>query len=118
MNLRSMDLNLLLVFDAIYAERSVSRAAERLNLSQPAVSNALARLRESVGDPLFVREGKGMAPSPRAKTLRDPIRKALELLERGFRSDESFDFARPRGNSSLPWRIMARRSSSRASSTG
>lgn len=93
MNLRSMDLNLLLVFDAVYAERSISKAALRLNLSQPAVSNALARLRDTVGDPLFAREGNGMAPTTRAKTLRDPIRQALELIERGFRNDESFDFA-------------------------
>ena len=93
MNLRSMDLNLLLVFDAIYAERSISKAALRLNLSQPAVSNALARLREAINDPLFMREGNGMVPSARAKLLRDPIRQALELLERGFRSNEGFDFA-------------------------
>ncbi|MGV0878238.1 LysR family transcriptional regulator [Martelella sp. FLE1502] len=91
MKLRSMDLNLLLVFDAVYSERSISRAAVRLNLSQPAVSNALARLRHAVGDPLFKREGSGMIPTARAKMLRDPIRQALELLERGFRSDEEFD---------------------------
>ena len=93
MNLRSIDLNLLLVFDAIYAERSISKAAVRLNLSQPAVSNSLSRLRDALADPLFVREGNGMAPSTRAKLLRDPIRQALELLERGFRLDDGFDFA-------------------------
>ncbi|TNB47726.1 LysR family transcriptional regulator [Martelella lutilitoris] len=91
MNLRSMDLNLLLIFDAIYSERSISRAALRLNLSQPAVSNALARLRHALEDPLFKREGSGMVPTARAKSLRDPISQALELLERGFRSDETFD---------------------------
>ncbi|EKF41843.1 LysR family transcriptional regulator [Nitratireductor indicus] len=94
MNLRSMDLNLLLVFDAVYSERSISRAALRLNLSQPAVSNALARLRHTVDDPLFKREGSGMVPTPRAKSLRDPIRQALELLERGFRGDEEFDYSK------------------------
>lgn len=96
MNLRSMDLNLLLVFDAVYAERSISRAAERLHLSQPAISNALARLRNTVGDPLFERKGRGMVPTARAKTLRDPIRQALELLERGFRDDETFEYSNSR----------------------
>ncbi|MBW8639071.1 LysR family transcriptional regulator [Hoeflea sp. WL0058] len=94
MNLRSIDLNLLLVFDAVYSERSISRAALRLSLSQPAVSNALARLRHAIDDPLFKREGSGMAPTARAKALRDPIRKSLELLERGLRSDEEFDYSK------------------------
>lgn len=94
MNLRSLDLNLLLVFDAVYSERSISRAALRLNLSQPAVSNALARLRDALGDALFVREGNRMAPTARARTLREPVRQALHLLECGFRSHDSFDFAK------------------------
>lgn len=89
-----MDLNLLLVFDAVYAERSISKAAVRLNLSQPAVSNALGRLREALGDQLFFREGNSMLPTTRSKMLRDPIRQALDLIERGFRSDQTFDFAR------------------------
>jgi DNA-binding transcriptional LysR family regulator len=92
-NLRNMDLNLLIVFDAIYLERSISKAAERLNLSQPAVSNALTRLRETIGDPLFKREGRGMAPTARAKSLREPIRQALDVLERGLRPNESFEYA-------------------------
>jgi DNA-binding transcriptional LysR family regulator len=93
MNLRSLDLNLLLVFDAIYAERSISRAAQKLNLSQPAVSNALARLRERLQDPLFERNSQGMSPTPRAKVLKEPIHQALDLLERGLRSDETFEYA-------------------------
>lgn len=93
MKLRTLDLNLLLVFDAIYAERSISKAALRLHLSQPTVSNALARLRERFGDPLFERSGQGMAPTPRAKTLSEPIRQALGLLEGGLRGDDGFDFA-------------------------
>lgn len=88
-----MDLNLLLIFDAVYAERSISKAAVRLNLSQPAVSNALGRLRETIGDQLFFREGNSMLPTTRAKSLRDPIRQALDLIERGFRTDQAFDFA-------------------------
>lgn len=94
MNLRSLDLNLLLVFDAVYGERSISRAAERLHLSQPAVSNALARLRVRLEDPLFERSARGMAPTPKARNLADPIRQALNMLERGLRDDDAFDFAR------------------------
>ncbi|MGB6119849.1 MAG: LysR family transcriptional regulator [Mesorhizobium sp.] len=93
MNLRSIDLNLLLVFDAVYAERSISKAALRLNLSQPAVSNALGRLRDVLEDQLFKREGSGMAPTVRAKALREPVRQALDLLERSLRIDEEFDYA-------------------------
>ena len=93
MNLRSLDLNLLLVFDAIYAERSISKAALKLNLSQPAVSNALARLRERLNDPLFERNSQGMSPTPRAKVLKEPIHQALDLIERGLRSDDKFDYA-------------------------
>lgn len=93
MNLRSLDLNLLLVFDAIYAERSISKAAQRLNLSQPAVSNALARLRDRLGDPLFERSSQGMTPTPRAKALKEPIHQALDLLEQGLRNDSTFDYA-------------------------
>lgn len=92
MNLRNLDLNLLLVFDVIYAERSISKAAHRLNLSQPAVSNALARLRERLGDPLFERNSQGMSPTPRARALKEPIQQALDLLERGLRNDDNFDY--------------------------
>jgi DNA-binding transcriptional LysR family regulator len=93
MKLRSLDLNLLLVFDAIYGERSISKAAHKLHLSQPTVSNALARLRERLGDPLFERHAQGVRPTLRAKKLAEPIRQALHLLERGLRDDEAFDFA-------------------------
>lgn len=93
MNLRSLDLNLLLVFDAVYCERSISRAAQKLHLSQPTVSNALARLRQRLADPLFERSAQGMAPTPRAKKLADPIRQALNVLEQGLRDDGAFDFA-------------------------
>ena len=93
-NLRTLDLNLLLIFDAIYGERSISKAALRLHLSQPTVSNALARLRERLQDPLFERSAGGMLPTARARTLADPIRQALTTLERGLRGDDRFDFAR------------------------
>lgn len=93
MNLRSLDLNLLLVFDAVYGERSISKAAEKLHLSQPTISNALARLRVRLGDPLFERSAHGMAPTPKARKLAEPIRQALNVLERGLRDDDAFDFA-------------------------
>ncbi|MCC2596170.1 LysR family transcriptional regulator [Pusillimonas sp. MFBS29] len=93
MNLQSLDLNLLRVFDAIYIERSISRAAIRLNLSQPAVSNALSRLRERIGDPLFERTAEGMAPTPRAKTIAEPIQRALDLLREGLSQRSGFDFS-------------------------
>ena len=77
MNFTNFDLNLLRVLDALLREQNVSRAAERLALSQPAVSNALNRLRELLGDPLLVRVGRRMQPTPRALALEAPIRSAL-----------------------------------------
>jgi DNA-binding transcriptional LysR family regulator len=64
-NLKSMDLNLLVIFEAIYSNNNISRASERLGMSQPAVSNALARLRHSFDDPLFIRSPKGVEPTTR-----------------------------------------------------
>lgn len=78
MRLSRFDLNLLIVFEALMEERSVSRAADRLALSQPATSNALGRLRALLGDPLFVRTPGGMEPTVRALQLATPVRRALE----------------------------------------
>jgi DNA-binding transcriptional LysR family regulator len=80
-NFRTLDLNLLRVFDEVMAERSLTRAARNLNLTQPAVSNALRRLRETLGDELVQRSGQGMAPTPRARTIWPAVRQALEQLE-------------------------------------
>ncbi len=91
MNLRGMDLNLLPVFEAVYVERSLTRAGEVLNVTQPAVSNALARLREAFGDPLFVRAGRGVAPTPKAQTLIGPVREALTRLRSGLDPASAFD---------------------------
>ncbi len=93
MNLRTIDLNLLVVFDAIFRDRSISKAAQRLHLSQPTVSNALGRLRERLGDPLFERSAQGMIPTPRAQGMAEPVRQALALLEVGLRESVDFDFA-------------------------
>lgn len=81
MNLRSLDLNLLLVFEAILREGSVARAAERLHLSQPATSHALSRLRHRLKDQLFIRTPAGMTPTPRAEWLARPVRRALDELQ-------------------------------------
>jgi len=81
-NIARADLNLLVVFDAIASTRSVSRAAGRLALSQPAVSHALRRLRDLVDDPLFVRGRDGLAPTPRALMMISPVREILDSVER------------------------------------
>jgi DNA-binding transcriptional LysR family regulator len=90
MNLAGLDLNLLVALDALLAEASVGRAAQRLNLSQPAISHALRRLREVVGDPLLVRIGPRMELTPRAQALRGPLAQALEQV-RGLFVAEGFD---------------------------
>ena len=86
-NLRSLDLNLLLVFEAILREGSVARAAERLHLSQPATSHALSRLRHRLKDQLFVRTPAGMTPTPRAERLARPVRRALDELQLALEPD-------------------------------
>ena len=93
MNIAALNLNLLPVLDALLAERSVSRAGVRLGLSQPAVSNALAQLREVLKDPLLVRKAGGMAPTERALALAGPLRAALLSLEQGLEPAAAFDAA-------------------------
>jgi DNA-binding transcriptional LysR family regulator len=80
MDLRSVDLNLLVVFGALAEQRSVTRAAESLGLSQPATSAALARLRVLIGDPLFVKSGVEMRPTPRAAQLTGSVRQVLDTV--------------------------------------
>jgi DNA-binding transcriptional LysR family regulator len=81
MDIHSVDLNLLLVFDAMYRHRNVTRAGEDMGLSQPAMSAALARLRVVLADPLFVRSGPEMRPTPRADSLKDTVRQIVQLIE-------------------------------------
>jgi len=76
-NLRSLDLNLLTVFEAIYELGTVSAAADRLALSQSATSHALSRLRDACGDELFVRAGQGLIPTPTAQAMYSSIKQAL-----------------------------------------
>lgn len=85
------DLNLFVVFDAIYEEGSITRAAEVLNVTQPAVSNNIARLREMFNDPLFVRVKRGVSPTPLARDLIGPVRQALKIFEATFKKLEAFD---------------------------
>lgn len=96
MNISTFDLNLLRVLDALLRERNVSRAAERLALSQPAVSNALSRLRDQLDDPLLVRVGRSMQPTPRALALEGPIRDALQHIEQSLSDGAPFDPASSR----------------------
>ena len=81
LNFRSLDLNLLRVFDEVMAERSLTKAAHKLSITQPAVSNAMRRLREVVGDELLVRSGQGVEPTPWALALWPSVRDALALLQ-------------------------------------
>ena len=80
MSIGRIDLNLIKVFDAVHEDRNLLRAGKRLNLSQSAVSHALARLREVVGDELFVRTARGMVPTARAVAMADELRDALRRI--------------------------------------
>ena len=89
--LTQIDLNLFVVFDRIYTERNLTRAADRLSLSQPAVSNALARLRKTLGDPLFEKAQGGMRPTAFADSIRDNVSEALRLLTMSAQAVSRFD---------------------------
>ena len=91
MRLSAFDLNLLLAFEALMEERSVSRAAERLAVSQSAMSHTLARLRKAIGDPLFVRTPRGVRPTPRAVALIVPVREALTRIEEALAPESELD---------------------------
>jgi DNA-binding transcriptional LysR family regulator len=91
MELKDVDLNLLLVFHQLLMERRVSAVAEKLGLSQPAVSNALNRLRRLLGDELFLRTSKGMEPTPYANQLAEPIAYALSTIHNSLNQRAIFD---------------------------
>lgn len=91
MNMRKIDLNLLVVFEAIYSAGNISRAADKLNLTQPALSNALGRLRKQLDNPLFVRSGNGVAPTALAEEIIEPIREALFAIEQSIAPKDVFD---------------------------
>jgi DNA-binding transcriptional LysR family regulator len=91
MHLNRVDLNLLVVLDAIYTEGGITRAARTLHLSQPAISHALSRLREMFGDPLFERQGQAMVPTPLARNIIEPVRRSLRNLEITLNEVARFD---------------------------
>lgn len=91
MNIESIDLNLLLAFEAVYQEKNVSRAAKRIGLTQPALSSALSRLRALLDDPLFYRTAAGMSPTPRARELARPVLEALSQLRRALTPAGGFE---------------------------
>lgn len=90
-NISRIDLNLFVVLDAIYTEGSITRASEALALTQPAVSHALGRLRTLVDDPLFVRKGHTMVPTPVARELIGPVRRAIGEIEGSLSQLAAFD---------------------------
>ena len=89
--MKRFDLNLLNTFDALWRERNVTRAARRLNVTQPAVSNALSRLRETFGDELFIRTPSGVEPTERCAEIAIDVREALRHVERTLASHDTFD---------------------------
>lgn len=96
LNLRTVDLNLLVAFDALMTERNVTKAAKAIGLSQPAMSNALGRLRSQFADPLLVRTASGMQPTLRAIELGDSVKGALKQVQRVFDLPPAFDPSRSR----------------------
>ena len=96
MRLSQLDLNLFLVFDAVYSRRNLTHAAEVLCITQPAVSNALNRLRKSLNDPLFVSTPRGMVPTPVADNIAERVRDALDLLGSSVHESEQFEPAKAR----------------------
>ena len=91
MDISSFDLNLLRLFDAVYRNRNVSRAAEELGLSQSAASQALTRLRLQIKDPLFERHGAGVRPTARADRLAPSVQAGLAAFESGLVEEDHFD---------------------------
>ncbi len=91
LNLASIDLNLMVIFDALMKDRHLSRAGDRVGLSQPAMSHALRRLRAVLGDDLFTRRRGVMEPTPRALALADPIGGALDRLRSALDTEPAFE---------------------------
>lgn len=91
MDISSIDLNLLVALDVLLRERNVTNAGRRLGLSQPAMSNVLARLRTTLGDPVLIRTSQGMLPTAKAQSLVTPVRQALSALQRALSDAELFE---------------------------
>ena len=96
MHLSQVDLNLFVVLEAIYREGNLTRAGRQLKLTQPAMSHALKRLRELLKDPLFIREGANMVPTPFSRNMINDVRQALQILEVNLYENRNFDPAHTR----------------------
>jgi len=106
-HLSQVDLNLFVVLEAIYREGNLTRAGRQLKLTQPAMSHALKRLRELLKDPLFIREGANMVPTPFSRNMINDVRQALQILEVNLYEDRSFDPAHTRRSFQIGfWEIM------------
>jgi DNA-binding transcriptional LysR family regulator len=104
MHISKVDLNLFIVFEAIYAEGSITRASLKMNLTQPAISHALNRLRQLFDDPLFERQGHVMVPTPLARSIIDPVRQSLRGFEVTLNGVERFEAASSERSFSLALR--------------
>ena len=91
MNYREIDLNLLMILDAMYDAGSTTLVAERLKVSQPTVSFSLGKLRDVFGDELFVRHGASMQPTPLAQSIREPVRRVIETVRFDILRERAFD---------------------------
>lgn len=100
-DMAATDLNLVRVLDALLSERHLTRAGKKLGLTQSATSHALRRLRAVFADPLFVRTARGLAPTPRALALAEPVNDAMRAIDRCFRDEEEFVPARAARSFSL-----------------
>ena len=101
MHLSQVDLNLFVVLEAIYREGNITRAGQQLNLTQPAISHALKRLRDLLQDPLFVRQGAHMVPTPFTRNMIDQVRQALQILETNLTESRNFAPEHTRRNFNL-----------------
>ena len=107
MHLSQVDLNLFVVLEAIYREGNLTRAGRQLKLTQPAMSHALKRLRELLKDPLFIREGANMVPTPFIRNMITEVRQALQILEVNLYQNRNFDPAHTRRHFQLGfWELM------------
>lgn len=107
MHLSQVDLNLFVVLEAIYREGNLTRAGRQLKLTQPAMSHALKRLRELLKDPLFIREGANMVPTPFSRNMINDVRQALQILEVNLYENRNFEPAHTRRNFIVGfWELM------------
>ena len=93
MKISAFDLNLFVIMNSIYTEGSLTKAAEVVGITQPAVSNALSRLREKFDDDLFVRTGSGMVPTQKTENIIKDIQNALQLMQKSVNEPDEFDLS-------------------------